>query len=236
MAYIYEHIRTRGFEPIHFERHYAHLEALAKHLLHAPLNVDRNTLKGEIADTLRRNRFSERVTNSVKVCFDGKQTSVMAIDDVLYNNFAVRAIRPTIGDIERVTKSSSLLENCSAKEAMREWHYARNQQLDYPNALTLWATDEDEVVAIDGSPVIAVFDDEVLFSECGSSVEFDLAYEVTSPIRNTRKGPILLSELAKAKELLIIDHRGITAIEGWGDHLYMDITASRIAASISVEE
>lgn len=236
MAYIYEHIRTRGYEPIHFERHYAHLEDLAKRLLHTPLKVDRARLKGEIAESLRRNRFSERVANSVKVCFDGHEVTITGNEEMLYNDFAVRALRPTIGDIERVANHSSLLENCSAKEAMREWHYARNQQLDYPNALTLWATNEDEVVAIDGSPVIAVFEDEIRFAECGSGVEFDLAYEVASELRNTRRGPLHLSELIKAKELLIIDHRGITAIESWGDHLYMDITATRIATSISAKE
>ena len=235
MAYIYEHIRTRGYEPIHFERHYTHLKELAQRMLHTPLKVDRNSLKAEIAETLRRNRYSERVTNSVKVCFDANEITITSIEEVLYNDFAVRAIRPTIGDIERVAKGSSLLENCSAKEAMREWHYTRNLQLDYPNSLTIWATNEDEVVAIDGSPVIAVFEGEIRFAEGCSGVEFDLAYEVASRGRNARRASLMLSELAQAKELLFVDHRGITAIESWGERLYMDITASHLASMINVE-
>ena len=49
MAYIYEHIRTKGFEPMHFEEHYARLDALARKLFFAPLAIEREALQRMIA-------------------------------------------------------------------------------------------------------------------------------------------------------------------------------------------
>jgi hypothetical protein len=93
------------------------------------------------------------------------------------------------------------------------------------------------VLAIDGAAVIAVFDDEIRFSRLGGGVEFEIAYNAASNIRkNVTKEEILLSDLTSAKELLCIDHRGITAIEAYESHHFMDITASKLAAAITAKE
>ena len=44
MAYIYEHIRTRGFEPLHFEEHFARLDALSRKLFLSPIAIEREEL------------------------------------------------------------------------------------------------------------------------------------------------------------------------------------------------
>lgn len=118
-----------------------------------------------------------------------------------------------------------------------ELQYAKNQHLDNPNALTMWTTEQNEVVAIDGASVVAVFDDEILFSECGRGVEFELLYGVaTKQYRRVTKAPLMLSDLKRAKELLFVDCRGITAIDSWDNHYYMDLTATLLASQIAKGE
>ena len=100
--------------------------------------------------------------------------------------------------------------------------------------VALWVDELNEVVAIDGSSVIAVFDDDIRFSRLGSGVEFDLAYNAVKEMkRNLSKDKILLEELKQAKELLYIDYRGISAVKSFDDTVYMDITATKIAAKIT---
>ena len=101
----------------------------------------------------------------------------------------------------------------------------------------LWVDELNEVVAIDGSSVIAVFDDDIRFSRLGSGVEFDLAYNAVKEMkRNLSKDKILLEELKQAKELLYIDYRGISAVKSFDDTVYMDITATKIAGKIAERE
>ena len=52
MAYIYEYIRTQGHEPIHFEEHYARLDALSQRIFGRPIGVTPKALKESIADIL----------------------------------------------------------------------------------------------------------------------------------------------------------------------------------------
>ncbi|MBO7220550.1 MAG: hypothetical protein J6V21_05125 [Alistipes sp.] len=237
MAYIYEYIRTKGFVPLHFEEHYTHLEELARRLLATPLEIDCQRLREKIAEALRGNNYSADMAHLVKVCYSASGEVKIVTGDILYGQFSVRAIRPTIGVVERVAKESLLLENSSVKDAMMELQYAKNQHLDNPNALTMWTTEQNEVVAIDGASVVVVFDDEILFSECGRGVEFELLYGVaTKQYRRVTKAPLMLSDLKRAKELLFVDCRGITAIDSWDNHYYMDLTATLLASQIAKGE
>lgn len=237
MAYIYEYIRTQGYEPLHFEEHCARLEETARRLYSLSWSINRKELRERIATELQGGGYSSLVANAVKVCIHADSSIEIVPEEVLYNQFSARAIRPRICGVELVAKGSSLTENSSAKEALIELHRAKNQHLDNPNEPTIWVTEQEEVVAIDGSAVIAVFEDEVIFSECGFGIEFDLAYNAALQKNlNPRRGAILLSQLGRAKELLSIDHRGITAIERWEEHHYMDLTASMIAAEIAKNE
>ena len=237
MAYIYEYIRTRGFEPLYFEEHYAHLEELARNILYTSLDIDRQELKKNIADTLYRNGFKPNTSHLVKVCYDTEKRVKIVTGEVLYDHFSARAIRPTIGCVERIAKGSTLLENCSVKDAMLELHFAQNAKLDNPNALTIWATEEGEVVAIDGSPIVAVFEDEIRFSPNGGGVEYNLVYKAAmEQFGSVTQAPLLLSELKEAKELLFVDCRGITAIDRWEEHHYMDLTAIVLASQVAKNE
>lgn len=237
MAYIYEYIRTKGFEPLYFEEHYAHLEELAQRLLATPFKFNRQSLRAEITEALSSNGYSADMAHLVKVCYSVNGDVKIVTGDILYNHFSVRAIRPTIGGMERVVKGSLLLENSSVKDAMLELQFGKSHNLDNPNALTMWVTEQDEVVAIDGASVVAVFEDEIRFSECGGGVEFELLYNAA--IKNYKrvvKAPLMLSELSDAKELLYVDCRGVTAVDNWENHYYMDLTATLLAAQIAKEE
>lgn len=235
MLYIYETIRTRGFESRYLEEHYRRLEELAHRIVGSPLKISCERLRVEIAESLRRNNFSPTRNHAVIVrChYSGNSDIELIPVEMLYDDFSVRAIRPRVGDTECVVKNTTLLENCSVKEALLKMHRVKRLNLSGDNSVPMWTTEDGEVVAIDGSSVIAVFDDEIRFSACGDGVEFLLAYNaVVGSHRRVTKGAIMVAELNKAKELLVVDYRGITAIEGWNTHHYLNITAEWIASRV----
>ena len=150
--------------------------------------------------------------------------------DILYNNFSLRALHPQVFTCH--LSGELLTANTSAKEAMLELNRTTGDIAE--KGVALWVDELNEVVAIDGSSVIAVFDDDIRFSRLGSGVEFDLAYNAVKEMkRNISKDKILLEELKQAKELLYIDYRGISAVKSFDDTVYMDITATKIAAKIT---
>lgn len=233
MAYIYEYIRTQGFEPLHFERHYMRLDAVARKLFVQPLGVEREELKRQIATTLRTRGFSAHTMNAVYVRYYSDGSLSVEGVDTWYSKFSLRAIRPK-GCICRVS-GELLIENTSAKEAMTELNgeIARMTEEGVP----IWANEQGEVLAIDGSPVIAVFDDEIRFSRMGAGVEFELAYAAIGDIkRKITKEEIRVEHLCDVKELLYIDYRGVTALECFESHHYMDIIAEKVALKIAETE
>ena len=233
MAYIYQHIRTRGFEPIHFEEYYTYLEAAFVTHFREPLHISRQELRERISSTLRNERFSPSAMNAVEVrCYSDGAVEIEA-KEILYSTFSMRALHPysylcrLSGDI--------LTANTSAKAALVEFNRATTQRAE--RSVAIWANDEDEVIAIDGSPVIAVFEDEVRFSQRGEGVEFDLAYDVVVKLgRNATIGAIKLSDLSEAKELIFIGYEGLTAVHSYLSTRYMDVSAEKIAAKIAEAE
>lgn len=233
MAYIYEYIRTQGFEPMHFEEHYARLETLACDIFHHPIFLSRQELKQAIVKALQGNGASQHTVNAVCIrLYDNEKIDIEVVE-MLYNNFSLRALRPE-GYITPLF-GELLLKNTSAKESMLSLNHAMSQQGS--SRVPIWIDQTNCLVAIDGAPVVAIFEDEVRFSECGSGVEFDLAYTEANRLhRQVGKGYITISDLKLAKELLAIDYRGITAISGWEDHHYMDIVAEKLARVVSEVE
>ena len=153
--------------------------------------------------------------------------------EIWYNIFSLRALRPQ-GYIHHLS-GELLYINTSVKEAALEFNRSIAHFSD--KGVAIWANEQGEVIAIDGAPVIAVFEDEIRFSRLGTGVEFDLAYIMTKSMkRNVSKGEIMIDELCNAKELLCVDYRGITALEGFEQHRYMDITAEKIASKIAEKE
>ncbi|MBO4936486.1 MAG: hypothetical protein J6C94_06910 [Alistipes sp.] len=233
MAFIYEHIRTKGYSPLHLEEHYARMTALSEELFCAPFDCSSEKLAERIGEALRMGGCSPRTENAVCVRrYDSGEIVVEAVE-MIYNSFSLRALRPE-GYICRVS-GELLTKNTSAKEAMLELNRTTAQIAD--KGVAIWTNDSGEVVAIDGAAVIAVFEDEIRFSQCGSGVEFELARkELKSRSRKVTTAPIQIEELPKIKELLGIDYRGVTAIEGYGAHHYMDITAEKIAHLVATAE
>ena len=196
----------------------------------APLAIERSELQKRIGEQLRADGFSPNTANAVTVrCYSDGAVEIECVD-ILYNSFSLRALHPQ-AYLCRLS-GNLLIENTSAKEAMLELNRTMGQIAD--EGVALWANELGELLAIDGSPVIAVFDDEIRFSRMGSGVEFDLAYNAVKEMkRNLSKDKILLEELKQAKELLYIDYRGISAVKSLDDTVYMDITATKIAAKIT---
>ena len=229
MAYIYEHIRTRGYEPLYFEEHFTYLEARAVSLLHISFKPSRKELLKAIKEALQSARFSPTAMNVVEVRYYADGELEVKAEAFIYNEFSLRALHPRAylcqvsGDI--------LLQNTSAKEALVEFNRTAG------NGVAIWANEQNEVLAIDGFPVIAVFEDEVRFSRMGDSVEFNLAYsKVVEMGRNTTKEAISIEDLHQAKELLFVSHYGLSAVERYDTTRYMDITAEKLVAKIAEVE
>lgn len=232
MAYIYEHIRTQGFEPINFEEYFVRLDALAHRLFLAPLAITREELRKMIAEELRKSGFSPRTSNAVCVRYYSNGDLCIEPLELLYNNFSLRALSPQ-GYICR-TSGDLIIENTSAKEALIKLNREIAQISD--EGAAIWVDEQGEVLAIDGSSVIAIFEDEICFSRRGSGVEFELVYTIATKIKaNVSKGAIMVDDLRQAKELLYIDYRGITALRRFDTHRYMDIIAEKIATKVSEE-
>ena len=230
MAHIYEYIRTWGFEPLFFEEHYARLDALSRRLFLAPIGISPEALRQDIAKALQQGGCSPRTANVVYVrCDNDGNVSVESVE-LLYNKFSLRALHPQ-GYICRAS-GELLLENSSAKESLVELNRAIAQISD--EGVAIWIDEQGELLAIDGAPVVAVFEDEIRFSRMGDGVEFDIAYSVAADIkRTTIKGAIMADELRNAKELFCVDYRGVTALHSFDSHRYMDIIAEKIAARVA---
>ncbi len=233
MAYIFEHIRTQGFEPLHFEEHFLYLDTLARKLFFAPLAFTQEELQKRISDKLREEGFSPNTENAVYIQYFSDGTLQIEGVDIWYNSFSLRALRPQ--SHISILSGELLTLNTSVKASLLEFNRSTAHTSD--RGVAIWANEQGEVVAIDGAPVIAVFEDEIRFSQFGIGVEFDLAYVAAEKMRrNVTKEKIMVDELGDAKELLYIDYRGITALEGFEQHRYMDITAEKIAAEIAAGE
>lgn len=233
MVGIYEYIRTQGFKPLHFEEHYTRLDALSQQLFRHPLAISRNELKEQIAATLRTERYSARTMNLVCVRSDENGTISIEGNEMLYKTFSLRALRPE-GFVCRVS-GELLTLNTSAKEALLALNRTMAQIGD--DGVAIWVNEQDELLAIDGAPIIAVFENEIRFSAYSDGVERDFVKKNIDKLhRNVTTSTIRLSELSAAKEILYIDHRGITALNGFGGHRYMDITAEKIANMVAESE
>ena len=233
MAYIYEYIRTQGHEPIHFEEHYARLDALSQRIFGRPVGVTPKALKESIADILRSEGYSSHTINCVYVRYYDNEKVELETVEIIYNTYSLRTIRPQ-GYICQLS-GDILVENSSAKEAILELNRSTAQSSN--SNVPIWVGEDGSILAIDGSPVVAVFDDEIRFSEVGRGVEFDIAMQkMATPRRKISKCAITLDDLLVAKEVIYIDYRGITALVGWNEHHYTDITAERIARTIAESE
>lgn len=233
MAYIYEHIRTRGYEPLYFEEHFAYLEAGAVKHFGEALKLSREELKEAISKALHKGRFSPTMMNVVELRYYDSGALEVEAKEIIYKKFSLRALHPQAylcrvsGDI--------LLDNTSAKAALVELNRTTAQASEL--GVALWADEHGEVLAIDGAPVIAIFEDEIRFSQKGDGVEFEHAFEVVTNMgRNATRGAINLEELREVKELLFIGHEGLSALHCFESYVFMDIAAEKIASKIAEAE
>lgn len=243
MAYIYEYIRTQGHEPMHFEEHYVRLDALSVIYFAESLRISRQELVAAIKEHLQNGHFSHTAMNVVCVKYFTDGTVELEADYMIYSEFSMRALHPQ-AHLLRVS-GKQLIDNTSAKAAFIDFSRTCLQQSNGgSNDVAIWADEKDEVLAIDGSPVIAIFEDEIRFSKRSNSVELDLAYEAVSTMnRNVTRGMIEVADLTKVKELLYIGHEGLSAVRIYKPNpilnyavAYMDISAEKIAAMIAKME
>lgn len=234
MAYIYEYIRTRGVELLNFEEHYLHLDKLMNKHFYTHLNFSREELRRRICHELQKGNYSPTAINAVYVRVSPYTTEPeIEIEEIYYETFSIRALRPQ-GYVCPVG-SDLILENNSVREALIDLNRTMAQITQ--DDVAIWVNRKDEIVAIDGASVIAVFEDEIRFSSSGNGVKFNLAYNAMMECEeDVTRGPIYTSELSRAKEIMSIDHRGIMVLESFDDHFYIDIVAGKIAAKVNEAE
>ena len=229
MAYIYEHIRTNGYEPLHLEEHIEHLKEAVVNQFGTIPSLPQEGLRKAIREALDRRRCSPHTMNAVVVRYHADAEVEVEAQEMIYSHFSLRAIRPECY-LHRVS-GESITDNTSVKVALLEFLHSSHE------GVALWVDEMNEVIAIDGQSVVAVFEDEIRFSQRGSGVEFDLAYNALSKgRRNVCKGAIRVEELHEAKELLAIGYEGVTAISHYDGKIYMDILAEKIASMVAEEE
>jgi hypothetical protein len=231
--YIYEHIRCKGFEVRHIEQHLARLDALSKAVLMTPSGVTYDALHLKVAEALREEGYSSQHANVVVVrCYGGGEFEVEPLE-CLYDEFSLRALRPQCHLCNY--SGEFIVRNTSAKESLLEIERSRAVATD--RSVSMWRSDEGEIVAIDGAPVVAVFDDEIRFSRMGEGVEFDIAFGVAEMgRRSVTRGAIMEEDLLSAKELFTVDYRGITSILSFASKAYMDIVAEKLARQVADTE
>ncbi|MBR0339708.1 MAG: hypothetical protein IIX40_05880 [Alistipes sp.] len=229
MAYIYEHIRTNGYEPLHLEEHIEHLKEAVVNQFGTIPSLPQEGLRKAIREALDRRRCSPHTMNAVVVRYHADAEVEVEAQKMIYSHFSLRAIRPECY-LHRVS-GDSITDNTSVKVALLEFLHSSRE------GAAIWVDESNEVTAIDGQSVVAVFEDEIRFSQRGSGVEFDLAYNALSKgRRKVCKGAIRVEELYEAKELLAIGYEGVTAINHYDGVIYMDILAEKIASMVASEE
>lgn len=229
MAYIYEHIRTNGYEPLHLEEHIEHLKEAVVNQFGTIPSLPQEGLRKAIREALDRKRCSPHTMNAVVVRYHADAEVEVETQEMIYSHFSLRAIRPECY-LHRVS-GESITDNTSVKVALLEFLHSSRE------GAAIWVDESNEVTAIDGQSVVAVFEDEIRFSQRGSGVEFDLAYNALSKgRRKVCKGAIRVEELYEAKELLAIGYEGVTAISHYDGVIYMDILAEKIASIVASEE
>ena len=70
MAYLYEYIRTRGVEPLYFERHFERFNALVEENAIYPTTLSRKKLLEDIRAALKRKGYSGEAINAVCLKYD----------------------------------------------------------------------------------------------------------------------------------------------------------------------
>ena len=235
MAYIYEYIRTRGHEPLHFEEHYARLEALSAKYFTEATFFHPQDVWNFIIESMKEGNLPTSGMNCAYILFFHDGEINYQSNWMMYDKFSLRALRPNCYPV--CVSGEVVIDNTSVKDRLIEFYHSSSDD-DHLNDVAIWHNEQGEVLAIDGSAVIAVFEDEIIFSNYGQGVEFDLAFELLSKSRNdVSKGVIKLEDLPRAKELLFIDYRGITAVQQLYDStIYMDITAEKIASIVRKAE
>ena len=235
-VYIYEYIRTRGYEPLHFEEHYRHLAELSHKFQIFPIEerLPREVLRQHIVERLKRAGYAPTATNAlcVKIPPFGKEPEI-EVEEIFYNDFALRAVHPQ-GHILYVN-GEFITHNTSARMALIDFERTISQDAD--EGVAIWVNDKKEVIAIDGADVVAVFDDKIIFSSHSNSIECEMVYErVAATRRDVLRGSIYEADLTQAKEVLGIDYRGIVALESFDMVSYTDITAEKIASIVNSAE
>ena len=235
MAYIYEFIRTKGREPLHLEKHYARIRELSEEYFAEPRFFYQEDLRQLLAFDMEKRHISTSGMNYAWFMLSYNGEIYIQSEWLMYDKFSLRALRPNC--YPYCVSGEVFLDNTSVKDNLLRFHRSCASD-EKQNDVAIWHNEHGEVFAIDGSPVIAVFESEIIFSNCGRGVEFDLAYELLAKNRsNVSKGVIKLEDLPKAKELIFIDYRGVTAVNRLYDStIYMDITAEKIAELIAEAE
>ena len=229
-AYIYQRFRTRGVNPLYPAYIFSEIEVLSEQIFGSRIFLGWEELMVKIATVIDSERLSQHAIHAVELrLYPSGETEIVTEKAFYLEPFPLRAIRP-VAKPYRVT-SDLLLAPTSARDALLD--LCKSESALPSESIAMWIDHNNEITAIDGASVVAVTDDEVIFSQHGRGIEFDLAksaMEKTS--HHVVQGAIPYDNVRRYKEILYIDHRGVVALGSIEGHQLSNIIAERIVQEV----
>lgn len=228
--YIYQRLRTQGARALYLAHAIKALEMWSEQIFGAAIQLDEEELKLKIAEYILTERLSQHATHAIEVrLYANKEVEVVGQETLYLEPFPLRAIRP-VATPHYITSDLALAPT-SARDALLD--ICRTQSKLPSESIAMWIDHNNEITAIDGSPVVAVTNKEVIISRLGRSVEIELVERALSKtLHRTRRDAILYDNIEQYKELLYIDHRGIVALASIEGRPLSNIVAERIAKEV----
>ena len=228
--YIYQRLRTRGVEPLYLARSIERLEGWSERIFGDRIDLDEGSMADRIRESLLDEHLSMSGTHAVEVrLYPAGNIEVRPLDNIYLEPFPLRAIRPTT--TVKHLAGDMLLAPTSAKEALLD--ICRIGKGLPSQNIPMWLNPHNEIIAIDGAAVVAVTDDEILLSQAGYDIEFELAEIVLAKTRHKiRRAAISYDDIDLFKEIVYIDYRGVAALESIGERPLGNIVAERIAKEV----
>ena len=229
-AYIYQRLRTRGVEPLYPTYIIRSIEALAEQIFHRQITLNIDEVRSKIAAAITRERLSQHAIHAVELrLYPSGEIEAVTESAFYLEAFPLRAIRP-VATPYRIT-SDLLLAPTSARDALLD--ICKSESALPSESISMWIDHNNEITAIDGASVVAVTQDEVIFSQLGKGVEFELALRaIEKTSHRVVRGEILYNNAHDYKELLYIDHRGVVALDSIEGRQLSNIVAERIVQEV----
>ena len=229
-VYIYQQLRTKGVKPLYLANAVKTLEQWGEKIFDVEITLNASAIERQISEKLIAERMSPNTTHAVELRLYPSQEVDVVVKKTLYlEPFPLRAIRP-IATPHRLS-GNLMFAPTSARKALLD--ICQTSAKLPSESISMWIDNFNEIVTIDGASVVAVTDEEIIFSHLGEGAEFELAEQAMSKTSHSvRRGAILYDDICLFKELLYIDYRGVVALDSIAGRQLSNIIAERIAKEV----